>query len=138
MGRRVRFRIRRGLHVLTSVLRTISCDEQIILQEATCLRIALLLAESVVLESAVKVPDRSLHAMYLTLKEFDLTVPVKESLMGEADKGGPFTGIRIHIAGFMMANSPFLTFRLLHLDNDPACSRIWKGQPAESNHQRYR
>lgn len=103
-----------------------------------CLRIALLLAESVVLESAVKLPDRSLHAMYLTLKEFDLTIPVNEALMDEPEKGGPFTGIRIHIAGFMVAYSPFLTFRVLNLDNDPACSSIWKGQPAESNHQRYR
>ncbi|KAG0566404.1 hypothetical protein KC19_7G061500 [Ceratodon purpureus] len=110
---------------------------KIILQESTCLRIALLIAESVVLESAVKLPDRSLHAMYLTLKEFDLTIPVNEALMDESEKGGPFTGIRIHIAGFMVANSPFLTFRVLNLDNDSACSSIWKGQPAESNHQRW-
>lgn len=123
---------------LTTILKIFFCDEQIFLQEATCLRIALLLAESVVLESAVTLPDSSLHAMYLTLKEFDLTIPVNEVLMDEADKGGPFTGIRVHISSFMMANSPFLTFKVLNLDNDPACSSIWKGQPAESSHQRYR
>ena len=72
---------------------TFFCDEQIILQEATCLQSALLLAEFVVLESAVKLPDRSLHAMYLTLKEFDFTIPVNEVLMDGPDKGGPFTGI---------------------------------------------
>jgi hypothetical protein len=110
---------------------------KILLQEATCIRIALLFAESVVLESAVKLPDRSLHAVYVTLKEFDLIVPVNEALMDEADKGGPFTGIRIHSAGVTLANSPFLSFRVLDLEHDPACSSIWKGQPAESNHQRW-
>ncbi|XP_024396760.1 uncharacterized protein [Physcomitrium patens] len=110
---------------------------KIVLQEATCLRIALLLSESVVLESTVKLPDRSLHAAYLTFKEFDLTIPVNGALMDEADRGGPFTGIRIYISGFMMANSPFLTFRMLDLDNDPACSSIWKGQPVHSSHQRW-
>lgn len=85
----------------------------------------------------MKLPERSLHAVYLTLKEFDVTVPVNGALMDEADRGGPFTGIRIHIAGLTMANSPFLNFRVLDLDNDPACSSIWKGQPVESNHQRY-
>lgn len=104
----------------------------------TCIRIALLFAESVVLESAVKLPDRSLHAVYVTLKEFDLIVPVNEALMDEADKGGLFTGIRVHSAGVTLANSPFLSFRVLDLEHDPACSSIWKGQPAESNHQKYR
>jgi hypothetical protein len=54
------------------------CAKQIIFQEATYFWTALFLAESVGLESAVKLPDRSLYAMYLTLKEFDLTIPVNE------------------------------------------------------------
>jgi hypothetical protein len=73
----------------------------------------------------VKLPNRSLHAMYLTLKEFDLTILVNEVLMDGLDKGGPFTGIQIHIAGLMMANSPFVTFQVLNLDN--ACRYIYPG-----------
>jgi hypothetical protein len=86
----------------------------------------------------VKLPDRSLHAMYLTLKEFDLTIPVNEVLVDGPDRGGPFIGIRIHIAGFMMENSPFLTFWVLNLDSDLACSSIWKDRLADSNYQRYK
>lgn len=119
-------------------LKSILCDQQVVLQEATCLRIVLLFSNSVVLESAVKLPDISLHAFYLTLKEFDLTIPVNGALMNEIDRGGPFTGIRIHVSGFMIAYSPFLSFRMLDLDNDPACSSVWKDQPVQSNHQRYR
>jgi hypothetical protein len=63
---------------MTSRLMAFLCAKQIIFQEATCFWTALFLAESLGLESTVKLPDRSLHAMYLTLKEFDLTILVNE------------------------------------------------------------
>jgi plastocyanin domain-containing protein len=40
-----------------------------------------------------ELPDRSLHAIYLTLNEFDITILINEVLIDGPDKGGPFTGI---------------------------------------------
>lgn len=110
--------------------------KQINLQESSCLRIATILADCIVVESAVALPDSSLHAMYFTIKEFELVLPVNKALVDEGIGEGPFTGGRLRVEGFMMARSPFLNFRMLNIDKDPACYSMWKGQPVESNHRR--
>lgn len=114
------------------------CHLQIIFEEKTLFQIASLIAECVVLESAVVLPDKSLHAAYITLKELEISIPINGGLIDASDRDGPFTGVRLHIAGFMMAKSPFLNFRTLELEKDPVCYRIWKGNPVDSSHQRYR
>lgn len=113
-----------------------SCHLQIIFKEKTLFQIASLIAECVVLESAVVLPDKSLHAVYVTLKELELSIPINGGLVDASDRDGPFTGVRLRIAGFMMAKSPFLNFRTLELEKDPGCYRIWKGNPVDSSHQR--
>jgi hypothetical protein len=87
----------------------------------------------------VVLPDTSLNAMYFSLKEFDLTVPVTTAVPEEDLDNGEegFTGARLHVEGFMIAQSPFLNFKLLNLDKDAACFTMWKGQPVDSSQQRY-
>jgi hypothetical protein len=77
--------------------------------------------------------------MYFSLKEFDLTVPVTTAVPEEDQDNGEegFTGARLHVEGFMIAQSPFLNFKLLNLDKDAACFTMWKGQPVDSSQQRY-
>ncbi|CAM6117474.1 unnamed protein product [Calypogeia fissa] len=106
------------------------------LQEEACIRIASFLADGVVVERGVVLPDTSLNAMYFSLKEFDLTVPLKSSKF-ENGTGDGFTGARLHVEGFMLAQSPFLSFRLLNLDEDPSCFAFWKGQPVDASQQRW-
>lgn len=78
--------------------------------------------------------------MHFSLKEFDLTVPLNAALLDEDDmeEENGFTGARLHVEGFMIAQSPFLGFRLLNLEKDAACFTMWKGQPVDSSQQRYR
>lgn len=109
---------------------------QINLQEESCIRIASFLADGVVVERGVVLPDTSLNAMYFSLKEFDLTVPLKSSKFENGTVDG-FTGARLHVEGFMLAQSPFLSFKLLNLDEDPSCFAFWKGQPVDSSQQRW-
>lgn len=126
-------------HLLAAELRLKICALvilQIIFQETIFFQIASLIAECVVLESAVVLPDKSLHAAYFTLKELELSIPINGGPVDASDRDGPFTGVRLCIAGFMMAKSPFLNFRTLELDKDPGCHRIWKGNPVDSSHQR--
>ncbi len=112
---------------------------QINLQEESCIRIASFLSDGIVVEPGVVLPDTSLNAMYFSLKEFDLTVPVTTAVPEEDQDNGEegFTGARLHVEGFMIAQSPFLNFKLLNLDKDAACFTMWKGQPVDSSQQRY-
>lgn len=73
------------------------------------------------------------------MKEFDLTVPLNAALLEEDDteEESGFTGARLHVEGFMIAQSPFLGFKLLDLEKDAACFTMWKGQPVDSSQQRY-
>ncbi|BBN03845.1 hypothetical protein MPTK1_3g00020 [Marchantia polymorpha subsp. ruderalis] len=107
------------------------------LQEESCIRIASFLADGVTVRQGVVTPETSLNAIYFSLKEFDLTVPLKANKSEEEDDDGGFTGVRLHVEGFMVAQSPFLTFRMLDLDGDPACFPFWKGQPVDSSQQRW-
>ena len=82
-------------------------------------------------------PDTSLNAMYFSLKELDLTVPLNTALLDEDEaEESSFTGARLHVEGFMVAQSPYLNFKLLNLDKDAACFAMWKGQPVDSSQQR--
>lgn len=76
--------------------------------------------------------------MHFSLKEFDLTVPLNAALLDEdyMEEEGGFTGARLHVEGFMIAQSPFLNFKLLNLEKDAACFTMWKGQPVDSSQQR--
>ncbi|KAL3677521.1 hypothetical protein R1sor_027469 [Riccia sorocarpa] len=112
------------------------------LQEESCVRVASFLADGVTVKKGVVTPETALSALYFNLKEFDLTVPLKsKSKQSDAeeheDDFGGFTGARLHVEGFMVAQSPFLGFRILDLDSDPACYPFWKGQPVDSSQQRW-
>ncbi|XP_024386445.1 uncharacterized protein [Physcomitrium patens] len=109
------------------------------LQEETCLRIASFLSDGINVEPGLVLPEASLNAMHFSLKEFDLTVPLNAALLDEDDmeEENGFTGARLHVEGFMIAQSPFLGFRLLNLEKDAACFTMWKGQPVDSSQQRW-
>ncbi|KAL2636205.1 hypothetical protein R1flu_007684 [Riccia fluitans] len=112
------------------------------LQEESCVRIASFLADGVTVKKGVVTPETALSAMYFNLKEFDLTVPLKSkskqsNAQEREDDFAGFTGARLHVEGFMVAQSPFLGFRILDLDSDPACYPFWKGQPVDSSQQRW-
>lgn len=109
---------------------------QINLQEQSCVRIASFIADGIAVEPGVVLPDTSLNAFYFNLKEFDATVPLRAG-DNEKSTGNGFTGARLHVEGFVVAQSPFLTYRLLQLDKDPACFGFWKGQPIDASQQRW-
>lgn len=115
-----------------------ACDWQINLQEETCLRLASFLSDGINVEPGLVLPEKSLNAMHFSLKEFDLTVPLNAALLDEdyKEEDSGFTGARLHVEGFMVAQSPFLNFKLLNLENDAACFSMWKGQPVDSSQQR--
>ncbi|KAG0586203.1 hypothetical protein KC19_2G072000 [Ceratodon purpureus] len=109
------------------------------LQEETCLRIASFLSDGINVEPGLVLPEKSLNAMHFSLKEFDLTVPLNAALLDEeeTEEESGFTGARLHVEGFMIAQSPFLGFKLLNLEKDAACFTMWKGQPVDSSQQRW-
>jgi hypothetical protein len=91
-------------------------------------------------DQGVVLPDTSLHAMYFSLKEVDLMVPMKKknkALHIETGKVASFSGATLHVEGVMMAQSPFVNFRSLNLEKDSACHRMWKDQPVDSSQLRW-
>ncbi len=90
------------------------------------------------MDQGVVLPDTSLHAMYFSLKEVDLMVPMKKKKAWHIETGklASFSGATLHVEGVMMAQSPFVNFRSLNLEKDSACHRMWKDQPVDSSQLR--
>ncbi|KAJ7541505.1 hypothetical protein O6H91_10G063200 [Diphasiastrum complanatum] len=110
------------------------------LQEKSCIQIASFLADGIVVEHGVVLPDTSLNSMMCSVKEFDLTIPMNPSNLGSRryeNYESAFTGARLHVEDFVFAESPTLTYRLLKLENDPVCFPLWRGQPVDASQKRW-
>ncbi|XP_057859236.2 uncharacterized protein LOC131068046 isoform X2 [Cryptomeria japonica] len=110
------------------------------LQEESFLRIASFLADGIVVNPSDILPDTSVNSFYLSLKEFDITIPVDAAKIDQEIRSivdNCFTGARLHVESLIFAQSPSGTFRLLNLDKDPACVLLWKGQPIDSSQRKW-
>jgi hypothetical protein len=67
------------------------------IQEESCIRIASFLSDGIVVEPRVVLPNTSLNAMYFSLKEFDLIVPVTMAMVEEDQDNGEEQGFMLMI-----------------------------------------
>lgn len=110
------------------------------LQEESCLRITSFVADGIVVNPGDVLPDTSVNALYFSLKEFDLTIPVEAAKLDQDICNivdNCFTGARLHVERLIFTQSPFLSFELLNLEKDPACFSLWKGQPIDSSQRKW-
>lgn len=110
------------------------------LQEESCLRITSFVADGIVVNPGDVLPDTSVNALYFSLKEFDLTIPVDAAKLDQDIRNvvdNCFTGARLHVERLIFTQSPYLSFELLNLDKDPACFSLWKGQPVDSSQRKW-
>ncbi|KAG9454208.1 hypothetical protein H6P81_007112 [Aristolochia fimbriata] len=122
----------------------IDCQPLMInLQEESCLRISSFLADGVVVNPGVVLPDFSIKSLVFTLKEFDLTVPTDHTKLSINNGSGngnhserPFAGARLHVENLFISESPAIKFQLLKLEKDPSCFSFWEGQPVDSSQKK--
>lgn len=114
---------------------------QITLQEESCLRISSFLADGIVVNPGVILPDFSVNSIELTLNELDVTVPLdinkwESSCTEGVTSQNSFTGARLHIEKLFFSESPLVKLRLLNLEKDPACFCLWEGQPIDASQKK--
>lgn len=110
------------------------------LQEESCLRITSFVADGIVVNPGDVLPDTSVNALYFSLKEFDLTIPVDAAKLDQDIRNvvdNCFTGARLHVERLIFTQSPSVSFGLLNLEKDPACFSLWKGQPVDSSQRKW-
>ncbi|GAV60853.1 Chorein_N domain-containing protein [Cephalotus follicularis] len=111
------------------------------LQEESCLRICSFLADGIVVNPGVVLPDYSVNSLIFSLKELDLSVPLDKS-DNPVSSGNPapqnsFAGARLHIENLFFSESPSLKLRLLNLEKDPACFILWADQPIDASQKKW-
>ncbi|CAH9107924.1 unnamed protein product [Cuscuta europaea] len=111
------------------------------LQEESCLRIASLLADGIVVNPGAVLPEFSIGSLMFSLKGLDITVPlgIGKHTYNEIDtvtSQGLFSGTRLHIEDLFFSESPLLKLKLLNLEKDPACFCLWKGQPVDASQKK--
>ena len=82
------------------------------------------MADGIVVNPGDVLPDTSVNALYFSLKEFDLTIPVDaakldQDILNVVDNC--FIGARLHVERLIFTQSPSVSFELLNLENDPTC-----------------
>ncbi|CAH2080631.1 unnamed protein product [Thlaspi arvense] len=124
----------------------IDCQPLVIhLQEESCLKIASLLADGVVVNPGAVLPDFSVNSLIFNLKGLDVTVPLDMGSPVKSEDNGinnsnfqrSFTGARLHIENLFFLESPSLKLRLLNLEKDPACFCLWEGQPVDASQKKW-
>ncbi|TXG67377.1 hypothetical protein EZV62_008652 [Acer yangbiense] len=123
----------------------INCQPLMIhLQEESCLRISSFLADGIVVNPGVILPDFSVNSIKFTLKELDVTVPVDINKLDNSGTEGnltsqnSFAGGRLHVEKLFLTESPSVRFRLLNLEKDPACFCLWEGQPSDASQKKFK
>ncbi|XP_061350520.1 uncharacterized protein LOC133295686 isoform X2 [Gastrolobium bilobum] len=113
------------------------------LQEESCLRISSFLADGIVVNPGVILPDFSVKSFIFTLKGLDLTVPldktqsdISKSNMDNTVKTC-FAGARLHIENLFFLDSPSMKLRILNLEKDPACFCLWEDQPIDASQKKW-
>ncbi|CAN6277009.1 unnamed protein product [Urochloa humidicola] len=113
------------------------------LQEQSCLRIASFLADGVMPNSSVVLPDSSINSLTFSLKEFDLSVPLdyeeitKCSGTKNTSPQSSFSGARLHVEDLYFCQSPSAKCPFLNLDRDPACFLLWEYQPVDASQMKW-
>lgn len=116
--------------------------DQIHLQEESCLRISSFLADGVVVNPGVVLPDFSVNYFIFILKELDISVPLDPVQLSNSTGNGDgvsnsFAGARLYIENLFFSESPLLKLRLLSLEKDPACFCLWEGQPVDASQKKW-
>ncbi|XP_015898172.2 uncharacterized protein LOC107431706 [Ziziphus jujuba] len=121
----------------------INCQPIMIhLQEESCLRISSFLADGVVVNPGVVLPDFSVNYFIFILKELDISVPLDPVQLSNSTGNGDgvsnsFAGARLYIENLFFSESPLLKLRLLSLEKDPACFCLWEGQPVDASQKKW-
>ncbi|XP_057950254.1 uncharacterized protein LOC131145155 isoform X2 [Malania oleifera] len=122
----------------------IDCQPLVIhLQEESCLRICSFLADGIVVNPGVILPDFSVNSLVFNLKELDLTVPLTTTKINNQTGNKNtisqccFAGARLHIENLFFSESPMLKLRLLNLEKDPACFCLWEDQPVDASQKKW-
>ncbi|XP_052178315.1 uncharacterized protein LOC127792050 isoform X2 [Diospyros lotus] len=122
----------------------INCQPLMIhLQEESCLKIASLLADGIVVNPGTVLPDFSVNSLKLNLVGLDITVPLDmQNPMSPVADGSTnfqssFSGARLHIEHLFFSESPSLELKLLNLEKDPACFCLWEDQPIDASQKKW-
>ncbi|KAL6999390.1 hypothetical protein U1Q18_000551 [Sarracenia purpurea var. burkii] len=113
------------------------------LQEESCLKIASLLADGIVVNPGSVLPDFSVNSVKFNLKGLDITVPmdmgnqISSVANGNPNFQSPFCGARLHIENLFFFDSPSLKLKLLNLEKDPACFCLWECQPVDASQKKW-
>ncbi|GAB2284648.1 hypothetical protein Dimus_019100 [Dionaea muscipula] len=113
------------------------------LQEESCLRMSSLLADGIVVSPGTVLPDFSIKSLKFTLKELDLTIPLRSRMLATSAESRctsfkcSFVGARLHIENLYMFELPSLRLPLLDLDKDPACYCLWENQPVDAGQKKW-
>ncbi|KAM7495534.1 hypothetical protein LguiB_030143 [Lonicera macranthoides] len=114
------------------------------LQQESCLRISSFLADGIVVNPGVLLPDSSVNSLEFNANGFDITVPLdsgKPSYPAGSGKNTSsrryFAGARLHIENLFFSESPSLELKLLNLEKDPACFSFWEDQPIDASQKKW-
>ncbi|KAF5948784.1 hypothetical protein HYC85_014741 [Camellia sinensis] len=113
------------------------------LQEESCLKIASLLADGIVVNRGDILPDFSVNSLKFNLKGLDITVPldtgnsIYSTANSEPNFQSSFAGARLHVEDLFFSESPSLKLKLLNLEKDPACFCLWEDQPIDSSQKKW-
>lgn len=105
------------------------------------MRIASFLADGIVVNPGVVLPDFSVNSFFFILKELDVSIPLDpvqlSNSTSDKDAQSSFAGARLHIENLFFSESPLLKLRLLNLEKDPACFSLWEGQPVDASQKKW-
>nr|GMC76574.1 UHRF1-binding protein 1-like [Ipomoea batatas] len=113
------------------------------LQEVSCLRIASLIADGIVVNPGAVLPDFSVGSLMFNLKGLDIAVPLDignqtyNDIENTTSCQSSFSGTRLLIEDLFFSESPSLKLRLLNLEKDPACFCLWEGQPIDASQKKW-
>nr|GLL22599.1 uncharacterized protein LOC109188219 isoform X1 [Ipomoea trifida] len=113
------------------------------LQEVSCLRIASLIADGIVVNPGAVLPDFSVGSLMFNLKGLDIAVPLDignqtyNDIENTTSCQNSFSGTRLLIEDLFFSESPSLKLRLLNLEKDPACFCLWEGQPIDASQKKW-